>query len=80
MQAISRGVGDCTTKVGSLHGRFVDIEALVKTQIENGISKIFNLRCQTIDVSDQAIFTLKDLGFHDKQGKKTSASDALTVS
>ena len=34
--------------------------ALVKTQVENGRSKISNLEVQTIDVFDQAILTLND--------------------
>ena len=42
----------------------------VKTQVENGLSKLFVLRGQTIDMYDQAIFTLKDLGIHDEEGKK----------
>ena len=42
VQAISRGEVDCTTKVGSLCARFVDMGAPVKTQVENGLSKIFD--------------------------------------
>ena len=44
----------------------------VKTQVENGISKLFDFRGQTIDVSDQAIFILKDPGLHDDEGNKTN--------
>ena len=51
----------------------------VKTQVENGLSKLINLFGQTIDVSDQALFTLKDSGLHDEEGKKTNVSDLLTV-
>ena len=38
----------------------------VKTRVENGISKLFNLRGQTIDKSDQAVFILKDSGLRDE--------------
>ena len=48
-----------------------------KTQLENGLSKLFNFRGQTIDVSDQAVFTLKYLGIHDEEGKKPNISDLL---
>ena len=47
--------------------------------MENGLSKIFDFQGQTIDVSDQAIFTLNDLGLHDKEGKKSNASKSLTA-
>ena len=80
MQAISRVVGDCATKVGSLCARFVDMGAPYKTQLENGLSKLFNLRGQTIDVSDQAVFTLKYLVLHDEEGKKTNVINALIES
>ena len=53
--------------------------APVKTQVENGLSKIFNFRVQTIDVSDQAVFILKDSFLHDEEGKKTNLSDPLTT-
>ena len=49
-----------------------------KTQAENGLSKIFDIQGQNIDVSDQAVFILKDLGLHDDEGKKTNISDPLT--
>ena len=42
------------------------MEAPVKIQVENGLSKILNFWGQTIDVSDQAIFNLKDLGIHNE--------------
>ena len=42
VQAISRGVGDCVTKVGDLCAHFVDIGSPVKTQLENVLSKIFD--------------------------------------
>ena len=38
----------------------------VKNQMENGLIKLLDLWVQTIDFSDQAIFTLKDKGLHDK--------------
>ena len=41
VQAISRVVQDCATNVGSLCACFVDMVALVKTQVENGLSKLF---------------------------------------
>ena len=66
VRSISIGGGDCTTKVGDLCARFVDMGAPVKTQVENGLSKLFDLRCQTIDVYDQAVFTLKCLGLRDE--------------
>ena len=41
-----------------------------KTQVENGLRKLFNFRSQTIDVSDQAVFVLKDSVIHDEEEKK----------
>ena len=64
VQAISRRGGDCATNFGSLCTRFVDMGAPVKTQFENKLSKLFDLRIQTIDMSDQAVFILKDSGLH----------------
>ena len=64
MQAISRGGGDCATKLGDLCTRFVDTGSPVKTQVENGLSKLFDLQGQTIDVSDQVVFTLNYSGLH----------------
>ena len=52
VQNISVGGGDCVTKVGSLCTRFVDMRSLVKNQVENGLSKIFDFLGQTIDVVD----------------------------
>ena len=52
VQAISRGGGDCATKVGALCDRFVDMGSPVKNQVENGLSKLFDFRGQTIDTSD----------------------------
>ena len=59
--------------------RFVDMESPVKTQVGNGPSKIFNFRGQTIYLSDQDIFTLKDSGLRDEEGKKTNVSNKIKV-
>ena len=59
VQAISRGGADCATKVGAICARFVDMGFMVKIQVENGISKLFDFRVRTIDVSDQAVFIKK---------------------
>ena len=53
------------------------MEALVKTQVENGLSKNFDFRGQTIDVYDQAVFTLKYSGLHDEEGNKINVSGPL---
>ena len=53
VQAISRGGGDCATNVGALCARFVDMGAPVKPQVENGLSKLFDFRGNTIYVSYQ---------------------------
>ena len=66
VQAISRGEQECAKKFGSLCASFVDMGALVKTQVENGLSKLFDFRGQTTDMSDQAVFNLKDSGLHDE--------------
>ena len=58
---------------------FKYIGALVKTQVKNGLSKLFNLRGHNFDVSYQAVFTLEDSDLHDEQGKKINASDPLTA-
>ena len=55
------------------------MRSLIKTQVENGLSALFSLRVQIIDMSGQANFTLKDSGLHDEEGKKTSISDLLAV-
>ena len=36
--------------------------SLVKTQVENGLCKLFDVLGQTIDVSDQAVFVLNYSG------------------
>ena len=78
VQAISIGGGDCATKVGALCSCFVDMGDLVKTQVENGLSNILNFRGHTIDMSDQAVFTLTGSGIHYEEGKETNVSDPLT--
>ena len=52
--------------------------AAVKTYMENGLNKLFNFRDQTIDVSDQDVFTLKYSGLYDAEGNKINASDLIT--
>ena len=51
----------------------------VKTQVGNGLSKLFDLWGHTIDMSDQAFFILKDFGLHDEEGNKTNVSNPLTA-
>ena len=41
----------------------------MKTQLENGIIKIFDLQVQTIDLYDQAVFTLEYSGLNVELGK-----------
>ena len=57
VQAISRGGKDRATNVGALCACFDYTGYPVKTQVENGLSRIFDFRGQTIDVSDQAILS-----------------------
>ena len=78
VQTISRGVGDCATKSGDLCNWFVEMGELVKTQVENRLNKIFDFRGQTLDMSDQAVFALKDSGLRDEEGKKININDLLT--
>ena len=79
VQAISRGVVDCTTKVGALCDHSFYIGYPVKTQVGNGLSMLFNLRGQTIDTSDQSVLTLNDSGIFDEEGNKINTSDPLTA-
>ena len=51
----------------------------VTNQMENGLSKLFDLWGQTIDTSEQAVFNLKHSGLHDEEGKKINTSDPLTA-
>ena len=78
LQAISVGEGDCSTKVVVMCACFVDMGAPVKTQVENGLSKLFGFWVKTIDTSDQDFFTLNHSGLHDKEGGKINTSDPLT--
>ena len=77
VQEISKVEGDCTTKVRYLCESFLDIGVTAKSQVGNGLSKIFDFLDQTIDVSDQAFFTLKYSGLHEKEGNKISISNLL---
>ena len=79
VQALRRGGGGCYTKVVALCARLVYLGAPVKIQVENVLSKLFNFRGQTIDMSDQAVFTLKYLGLFGEEVNKTNVSDPLTV-
>ena len=79
LHANSRGGGDCATKVRALCACFVDTGSLVKTQVENGLSKLLYFRGHTIDVSYQAVFILNNSGLHYKEGNKTNVSDPLTA-
>ena len=58
---------------------FVDIGALVKTQLENGLSKLFDFRGQTIYVSDQAVFVINNSSLRDEEGKKINVNELLTA-
>ena len=66
VQAISRGGGDCSIKVGAMCDCFVDMGAPVRPQVGNGLTKLFNFRGRKIVVPDQAVFTLIDSSLHDK--------------
>ena len=46
---------------------FVDMGVLVKTQVKNGLDKLFDFCGQKNDMSDQAIFTLADTCIHDEE-------------
>ena len=50
----------------------------VKKQVENGLNNLFDVQGQKIDVSDQVIFTLKDLGLHDEEGNEKNINNPLT--
>ena len=79
VQAISRRVGYWATNIGSLCARFVDLVPPVKNQVENRISKLFDLRGHTIDVSVQYNLTLKDSGLNAEEVKKNNISNPLTA-
>ena len=78
-QDISREGGDCATNFGYLLSRCFYMVYLVKTHVENGLSKLFDLRGQTIDMSDRDVFTLKYSGLHDEEGKKINIREPLTA-
>ena len=44
------------------------------------LCNLSNLQGQTIDMSDQSIFNLKELGIHDEEGNNINISDPLTAS
>ena len=67
VQDISRVVGNCVTKIEALCEIFVDMGVLVKTQVKNGLDKLFDFCGQKNDMSDQAIFTLADTCIHDEE-------------
>ena len=69
LQAIARGGGDYSTKVGALCARFPDIGGPTKTQVENGLHKLFNFREQKIDMSDPNVFLLSDAKLHGERGR-----------
>ena len=49
----------------------------LKTQVENGMSNLFNIRGHTIDVYNQAVFNLKDSGLYDEEGNNINISEPL---
>ena len=49
----------------------------VKTQVENGISKLFYFQIHAIDASDQAVFILKYSGLHYEE--VNNVSDPITA-
>ena len=78
VQEILRWGGDLYTKVVDLHDRFVDMGAPKKTQVENGLNKLFNFWGQIIYVSEKAVFTLKYSDIYDEEGKKINIRDQIT--
>ena len=80
VQDVSRRRVYCARKVGSLCSRFVDMGSPVKTQVKNGLSKIFDFGGQNIDVYKQAAFILKGFRLHDEEGNETNTSNLLTAS
>ena len=51
----------------------------MKIQVENELNKLFDFQGQTIEVSDQSVFTLKYLGLHEEEGKKINISEPITA-
>ena len=60
-QSILQLVMDCAKKVGSMLYHFVYVGYPVKTQVENGMDKIFDLQGHNIDVYNQSMFALIDV-------------------
>ena len=54
---ISIVVGDCATNIGAMCARFFDMGSPMKTQVENGLSKLLGFGGQTIDMSDQVVLS-----------------------
>ena len=50
LQDISRGGGDCATKVVAVCFHFFDMRASVKIPVENGLSNLFDLGGYPINV------------------------------
>ena len=51
----------------------------LKTQVVNGLDRLFGLWGHNIDVSDQDVFILKNTGLRNDEGKKINISNPLTV-
>ena len=71
-QAISRYVGECATNGGALCTHFNDMGFTMKTQVENGLNKLFNFKGKTSDVSDQAVLFLNIWVFMMKKERKST--------
>ena len=69
VQYISWGWGDCDTKFVALRDRFFETRYPEKHRYENGLFKIFDLREQNVDVSNQAVFFLHSRVSMTKRGK-----------
>ena len=78
MQAILIGGVDCTKNSGVLCDCFVVMWDPTKTQMKNGLRKLFGFQEQTIDVSEQAVFALNYSGLRDEKGKKLTIKKPLT--
>ena len=62
---LTRGI-KCDTNVGSTCSRCVNIGAQVKTQVGNGLYKLFDFWIQNIGVSDQGFFFFTYMGLHNE--------------
>ena len=58
---------------------FLNLCALVKIVVKNGLNNLFGLWDQITDVSEQAVLNLKYLGLHDEEVKKINISDPPTA-